>query len=153
MTYFGYDHGEDELMEREDTAARRRRLPRVWPWILAAILVVGFFNGYGPVYGADTASWYSRESVIKEGNSGVTASGERFNDNALTCALPHHRFGKFYKVTNLNNGKSVIVRHNDFGPGNKPRQRGVVIDLSKSAFSSIADLKDGITPIKMEVLQ
>ena len=109
-----------------------------------------------PISWADsphTASWYSFNSCRKEGTSGYfTASGERFNENDLTCALPHRKFGSSYKVTNLKNGKSVIVRHNDFGPGKKPLSRGVVIDLSKGAFQKIADLKSGIVPVKVEAL-
>ena len=90
-------------------------------------------------------SWYSVESAKREGTSGVlTASGERYRNDGLTCALRSHDFGGRYKVTNLANGKSVIVRHNDFGPGRLPTQRGVVIDLSPLAFQMIADKRQGI---------
>lgn len=102
---------------------------------------------------ADTASWYSYQSCRKEGTSGVfTASGARFDENALTCALPHHSFGKSYRVTNLKNGKSVIVRHNDYGPNKKLVKSGRVIDLSKGAFRKIADLKTGVINVKVEAV-
>ena len=100
---------------------------------------------------ASTASWYSSKSCQREGTSGIfTASGERFDENALTCAMRSRDFGGFYKVTNLANGKSVIVRHNDFGPNKKLWKKGRVVDLSKGAFSKIADLKTGIINVKVE---
>ena len=103
---------------------------------------------------SQTASWYSTESCKREGTSGVfTASGEPFNENALTCALPNRKFGSFYKVTNLANGKSVVVRHNDFGPSKKLVQQGRIIDLSKGAFSKIANLKEGLISVRVDSYQ
>ena len=101
-----------------------------------------------------TASYYTYESCRREGTSGVwTASGERFNENDLTCALRSRDFGKFYKVTNLDNGKSVIVRHNDFGPNKKLHAKGRIIDLSKGAFKSIAALSRGVINVRVEILK
>ena len=57
-----------------------------------------------------------------------TASGERFDNNAMTAAHKTLPFGTEVKVTNLNNGKSVTVRINDRGPFVKGR----IIDLSRS---------------------
>lgn len=96
------------------------------------------------------ASWYTVASTKAEGNSGICANGERMNDKALTCALRQRSFGKFYRVTNRENGKSVIVRHNDFGPGRKPAARGVIIDLSRSAFEQIADTWKGLVRVEVE---
>jgi len=98
-----------------------------------------------------TASYYTYESCRREGTSGVyTASGERFNENDLTCALPSRHFGGIYRVTNLKNKKSVLVRHNDLGPARRLVAKGRAVDLSKAAFSRIANLKDGIIPISIE---
>jgi rare lipoprotein A len=84
------------------------------------------------------ATYYSAKSCKAEGTSGVyTASGERFDEQALTCALPRRGFGGQYRVTNKANGKSVVCRHNDFGPGRGPRARGVVIDLSPAAYDAL----------------
>lgn len=100
-------------------------------------------NAYG-----ETASWYSTESCRREGTSGVwTASGERFHDSALTCAMRSRDFGKYYRVTNIANGKSVVVRHNDFGPNKKLWKKGRRIDLSKGAFKKIADLRTGVIEV------
>jgi len=117
--------------------------------IIAAVLIGGFFS---PAW-AETASYYTYDSCVREGTSGVwTASGERFDENALTCAMRSRDFGKFYKVTNLDNGKSVIVRHNDFGPNKKLWKKGRIVDLSKGAFEKIADLKTGVINVKVEIL-
>jgi rare lipoprotein A len=117
--------------------------------ILGMILIVSVSYADYPTQG--TASYYTYKSCVREGTSGVwTASGERFNENDLTCALRSRKFGKYYKVTNLANNKSVIVRHNDFGPNKSLYQKGRIIDLSKRAFESIADLKQGVIKIKIE---
>ena len=79
-----------------------------------------------------------------------TANGEVFNPEAMTCASYAYPMGTKLKVTNLKNGKSVIVRKNDLGP-NKRLNR--LIDLSKGAFQEIADLKDGLIQINVEELK
>lgn len=97
------------------------------------------------------ASWYSKESCQREGTSGVyTASGERFNEEDMTCAMRRRDFGKYYKVCNLDNDKCVVVRHNDFGPNKKLHNEGRIVDLSKGAFRKIADLRKGIINISVE---
>lgn len=84
-------------------------------------------------------------SYYKHGSK--TASGERFNKNGMTAAHRTLPFGTKVKVTNLNNGKSVVVRINDRGPFIKGR----VIDLSYAAFSKIANVSSGITRVKLEI--
>lgn len=102
---------------------------------------------------SDTASYYTYESCIREGTSGVfTASGERYNENDLTCAMRSREWGAKYLITNLENNKSVIVRLNDFGPNKKLYNKGRKVDLSKGAFKSIADLKKGVIKVKIERL-
>ena len=77
-----------------------------------------------------------------------TASGERHNRNEMVAAHKSLPFGTKVKVTNLNNGKEVIVKINDRGPFTKGR----VIDLSYGAFSKIENPGKGITKVKLEVL-
>jgi len=89
------------------------------------------------------ASWYS---------SRVTSSGERFDKNGLTCALRRNDFGGYYKVCNTENNKCVTVRHNDFGPSIGMYSRGRIIDLSRQAFSQIAELGDGLARVTVEAL-
>lgn len=91
------------------------------------------------------ASWYSTESCQRDGNSGIsTASGEKFNDGALTCARRSYDFGGYYQVCNIDNDKCVVVKHNDYGGNEASKKKGVIIDLSKGAFERIADLNKGI---------
>lgn len=99
------------------------------------------------------ASYYTEESCKREGTSGVfTANGERFNEKALTCARRSRAWHTEWKVTNLENGKSVIVRQNDFGPGKKPAAKGVIIDLTPAAFKELgANLKAGKIKVKVEL--
>lgn len=84
------------------------------------------------------ASWYTARR---------TASGEKFNQHAFSCAMRKFEFGKHYRVCNLANNKCVAVRHNDFGPSKGVYLSGRIIDLSKLAFSQIADLKEGIIEV------
>ena len=78
-----------------------------------------------------------------------TASGERYNHSLKTAAHNKIPFGSSVKVTNRNNGKSVVVKVNDRGPFAKDR----VIDLSKSAFSSIGNPSSGVINVCIEVVQ
>ena len=78
-----------------------------------------------------------------------TASGERHNRNEMVAAHKSLPFGTKVKVTNLSNGKEVVVKINDRGPFVKGR----VIDLSYGAFSKIENPGKGITKVKLEVLK
>ena len=75
-----------------------------------------------------------------------TASGIIYDKNKLTCASNIHKLGTILKVTNTENNKSVIVTVTDRG-GFKT----ITLDLSKKAFSTIANLKQGIINVKIEV--
>jgi rare lipoprotein A len=77
---------------------------------------------------AELASYYGQEFAGRR-----TASGERFNPNAMTAAHRTLRFGTRVRVTNSRNGRSVIVRINDRGPFVKGR----AIDLSRGAARAI----------------
>jgi rare lipoprotein A len=78
-----------------------------------------------------------------------TASGETFNMDKLTAAHPSLPFGTRVRVTNLRNGKDVIVRINDRGPFVKGR----IIDLSISAAKVIGLIKSGTTQVKLEAIR
>ncbi len=77
-----------------------------------------------------------------------TANGEVFNSNALTAAHRSLPFGTKVRVTNMNNGRSVVVRINDRGPFT----RGKIIDLSAGAARAINMINSGVAPVKVEVL-
>lgn len=94
---------------------------------------------------AATASWYG---IPFHGR--LTASGERFNMNDLTCASNTHKIGTKLKVTNKSNGKSVVVRVNDTGGFKK---YGRTLDLSRGAFNKIEDINKGLVKINIQVLK
>src|SRR5687768_202871 len=56
----------------------------------------------------------------------LTANGEKFTNKELTAAHPSLAFNSIVKVTNVSNGKSVVVRINDRGPHTKAR----ILDMS-----------------------
>ena len=68
-------------------------------------------------------------------NGRKTASGEVFSNNKLTAAHRTYPFGTYLKVTNVVNGKSVVVKVNDRGPFTKGKE----LDLSRKAFMDITD--------------
>lgn len=76
------------------------------------------------------------------------ASGGRFNPNALTAAHKTLPFGTKVRVTNRNNGKSVVVTINDRGP----YVAGRIIDLSKAAAYAISMQGSGVVPVQVAVL-
>lgn len=78
-----------------------------------------------------------------------TANGEIFDTYKLTAAHKTLPFNTRVRVTNLSNGKSVIVRINNRGPYVKGR----VIDLSQAAFSAIANMSKGVTKVKLEIVK
>jgi rare lipoprotein A len=83
------------------------------------------------------ASWYALHSK--------TASGERMNPSAMTAAHRSLPFGTKLKVTNQDNGRSVVVRINDRGPFIKGR----VLDLSKGAANQLGFIGSGHTAVCM----
>ncbi len=78
-----------------------------------------------------------------------TASGERFNTHAMTAAHPTLPFGTRLRVTNVTNGRSVVVRINDRGP----YVHGRVVDLSESAAESLGMVESGVVKVKLDVVQ
>lgn len=78
----------------------------------------------------------------------ITYSGEIYNENKLTAASNIYPIGTKLKITNIENNKSVIVKINDKGSFRK-----VTLDLSKKAFSKIADLRKGVVEIKIKVVK
>lgn len=87
------------------------------------------------------ASFYSKRAT-----GARTSSGERLHHDSLTCAHRTHPFGTLLKVTNENNGRSVIVRVTDRGP----HTRGRIIDLSHAAASQLGIINQGVAVVKVE---
>ncbi|NJL20744.1 MAG: septal ring lytic transglycosylase RlpA family protein [Leptolyngbyaceae cyanobacterium SM1_3_5] len=89
------------------------------------------------------ASWYGPGF-----NGRRSASGEIFNQNALTAAHRTLPFGTQVRVTNLRTGQSVIVRINDRGPFSGRR----IIDLSAGAARAVGMMNSGVAPVSVDVL-
>lgn len=77
-----------------------------------------------------------------------TANGEIYKASDVTAAHKTLPFNTRVRVTNLRNGKSVVVRINNRGP----YIRGRILDLSLAAARKIQMTKAGVVPIKAEVL-
>lgn len=98
------------------------------------------------VYEKTGASYYSYPYHGRK-----TASGEIYNHNEMTFARQIKLgkvfpFGTLIRVTNLANGKQVIVRCNDTGPLTKGRS----IDLSKEAMRQLDGIHSGVISVKIE---
>lgn len=95
---------------------------------------------------ASRSAYHGKASYYKMGK--VTANGEAYRPHGLTAAHRSLRFGTKVRVTNLNNGRKVIVRINDRGPF----IAGRIIDLSLGAAKRIGMISSGVARVKMEVL-
>jgi peptidoglycan lytic transglycosylase len=100
-------------------------------------------EAYEPI-GEGMASYYGHELA---GNR--TASGERFNPQALTAAHRSLPMGTRIRVTNQANGRSVVVRVNDRGPF----ARGRIIDVSLAAAREIAMVRTGTARVSLEIVR
>ena len=89
------------------------------------------------------ASWYGPGF-----HGSPSASGETFNQNAMTAAHRTLPFGTQVLVTNMDNGHSVVVRINDRGPYAGDR----VIDLSTAAARVLGLIQSGVAPVRLDVL-
>lgn len=102
-------------------------------------------KGDGPAPGAKAeegiASYYADRF-----HGRLTASGERYDRNAFTCAHRTAPFGTRLRVTVVESGRSVVVRVNDRGPFVKGR----VVDLSLAAARALGMLERGLARVRVE---
>ncbi|WP_299426491.1 septal ring lytic transglycosylase RlpA family protein [uncultured Meiothermus sp.] len=89
------------------------------------------------------ASWYGPRF-----HGRLTANGERFNKFHMTAAHRTLPFNTRVRVTNLQNGRSIVVRINDRGPF----IRGRIIDLSFEAARQLGMHRQGVIQVKVEIL-
>lgn len=89
------------------------------------------------------ASWYGPGFHGK-----LTANGERYNQNSMTAAHKLLPFNTDIRVTNLDNGKSIVVRINDRGPFVDNR----VIDLSRTGAEKIGMIGPGTARVRLEAV-
>jgi rare lipoprotein A len=90
------------------------------------------------------ASWYGPGF---DGN--LTANGETYNRYGLTAASRTLPFGTKVRVTNLDNGRTVVVRINDRGPYVGDR----VLDLSQGAAQILGTVSSGISSVRLDILE
>ena len=106
--------------------------------------------------GSSTRILQTREGLAsyygKEFHGKVTASGVRFDMNAMVAAHPSYPFGTVLRVTNLANGRSATVRVVDRGPASAQRASGLIIDVSRRAAEVLGFIQRGRTRVRLEVL-
>ncbi len=104
-------------------------------------VLIGFLTLGGFDSGVEAKSTTGVASYYNSGKQ--TANGERFNPNGLTAAHRTLPFGTKVRVTNMRNGKSVVVRINDRGPF----IHGRVIDLSLGAAKLVEMTTSGVVKV------
>lgn len=134
---------------------RSARVPRLASFVALSVLVLGaIVPGDAAARAAKTrvkiakrqsgiASYYGPEFAFRR-----TASGEMFDPREMTAAHRTLPFGTKIRVTNLENGKRVVVRVNDRGPYRKSR----VIDVSHAAARKLGFAGQGTARVRIDVL-
>lgn len=101
------------------------------------------------------ASWYGEETRRQKGGH-MTANGELFNPRALTAAHKYLPLPIHVQVTNLENGRSIIVRVNDRGPfpsQHNPDSGKRIIDLTSGAAEQLGFVDQGVAKVRVETIQ
>jgi rare lipoprotein A len=119
-------------------ARRRIYIPRMLPTFIPAAR-----EGYATVL-RGRASWYGKYFQGKK-----TTSGERFNRHEYTCAHKTLPFGTRLRVTNLDNGVTVVVRVSDRGPFRHER----IIDLAEVAARPLGLVEAGAATVVAEIVE
>jgi rare lipoprotein A len=133
-------------MYRSFHRTTHRQKPRTRRRGYLALGVLALLLPFGASHAAaqeGAVSWYGGKFHQRP-----TASGELFNANALTMAHPTLPFGTKVKVTNLRNGRSVVVRVNDRGPFVGHR----IGDLSRAAAETLGMMMRGVAHARFEIL-
>ena len=129
----------DPVADRKRSAPRRRRG-------LLALAILSLVLPFGAAQSrtqVGVVSWYGGAF-----HGRTTASGERFNSRTMTMAHRTLPFGTKVRVTNLRNGRSVVVRVNDRGPFVGKR----IADLSQAAAADIGIMRRGVARARIEVV-
>ena len=132
---------------RHMDAPRRCRTARRRPAGLLALAVLAlalpFAANATVTLQEGLVSWYGEHFHDRR-----TASGEPFDATAMTMAHPTLPFGTQVKVTNLRNGRTVVLRVNDRGPFVGSR----IGDLSQAAAAYLGMLRRGVARVRLEVM-
>jgi rare lipoprotein A len=95
-------------------------------------------------YQVGTASWYGEDFDGKP-----TASGEEYDMYDMTAAHPTLPLGSYVRVTNLRNGRAVVVKVNDRGP----IVEGRIIDLSYGAAQALQFQQHGLQKVRLDIVK
>jgi len=106
------------------------------PQVSLPPLQVGLASYYGPGFHGE-----------------VTASGEIFNQYEMVAAHRSLPLGSVVRVTNLENRRRVVLRVIDRGPYGRNYRKGTIIDVSKGAARRLGFIRDGLVPVRVEVLK
>ncbi len=91
-----------------------------------------------------TASYYANKFHGRK-----TATGEVFNNNAMTCACNQVKLGSIVRVTNLKNNKSVVLKVTDRLAASNHR----AVDLTVKAAKELGFYEAGLAKVKVEVIE
>jgi rare lipoprotein A len=94
------------------------------------------------------ASWYGPGFHGEE-----TASGEIFDQREMVAAHRSLPLGSVVRVTNLENGRRIVLRVIDRGPYGRNYRRGTIIDVSRGAARRLDFIRDGLVRVRVEVLR
>jgi rare lipoprotein A len=97
---------------------------------------VGLASYYGPGFNGDR-----------------TANGEVFDQRKLVAAHRTLPLGSVVRVTNLENGRRVVLRVIDRGPYGRNHRKGCIIDVSKAAARRLGFVHDGLSRVRVDVLE
>jgi rare lipoprotein A len=117
----------------------------------AALLAVPAPETNVPSQAAEAPLWTQNGKVSWYGpgfHGRRTANGEIFDTNEMTMAHRSLAFGSRVRVTNLDNGRSIVVRVNDRGP----YVGGRIADLSHAAASRLGFVEDGVVRARIELI-
>ena len=106
-----------------------------------ALLIAAAADAFSAPRSIGIASWYKMGKI--------TANGERYNPDGLTAAHRSFAFGTRVLVTNLRNGRKVVVRINDRGPFVKGR----IIDLARGAARKIGLHRSGTARVSLKIVR
>jgi rare lipoprotein A len=138
------------LDERPETRPSRPTLVLAAVAAFAALLAAAP-TGQAPAFPDTLPDWIQQGPVSWYGpgfHGRRTANGEVFDTHELTMAHRSLEFGSQVRVTNLENGRSVVVRVNDRGP----YVRGRIADLSHAAAHELGFVDDGVVKARIELL-
>ncbi len=142
LVFGGCSTKKKRVYNAQSKSSKKYGDPKMRPYTVLGVRYYPAFVSSGTIL-RGRASWYGSKF---HGNN--TANGEIYSMHGMTAAHKTLPMNTLLKVTNLNNGRSVVVRINDRGPF----KGGRIIDLSKSAAKKIDMIGTGTAPVTLEIL-